>query len=52
MAGKYKGHVEHEGVHKKTSQGNSRSSRSFSKCMMNKNKRRSTKRYRGQGGLR
>jgi len=35
----------HESFPKKTSIGRKR----FSKCMLNKNKRRSYKRYRGQG---
>jgi len=49
MATKVKGHVTHVGVHKKTSQGRKRKLGSLSKCMMNKHKRRSWKRYRGQG---
>lgn len=39
----------HEPVHKKTSQGRKRRMGSVSLTMMNKDKRRSWKRYRGQG---
>jgi hypothetical protein len=49
MAAKAKGHVSHVGVHKKTSQGRKRKLGSLSVSMMNKSKRRSWKRYRGQG---
>jgi len=49
MAAKVKGHTIHVGVHKKTSQGRKRRLGSFSISMMNKSKRRSWKRYRGQG---
>ncbi|NNE31435.1 MAG: hypothetical protein HKN40_03600 [Winogradskyella sp.] len=44
MAKKWKEHTEHEGTFHKTSIG-----RSPSKCKMNKSKRRSWKKYRGQG---
>ena len=49
MAAKAKGYSAHVGVHKKTSIGGHRRSGSFSVTMMNKHKRRSHKRYRGQG---
>ena len=44
MAKKFKDHLEHEAVFHKTSIG-----RYPSKCKMNKSKRRSFKKYRGQG---
>ena len=44
MARKWKEHMEHEAIFNKTSIG-----RHPSKCKMNKSKRRSFKKYRGQG---
>jgi hypothetical protein len=44
MARKWKEHIEHEPIFHKTSIG-----RHPSKCKMNKSKRRSWKKYRGQG---
>jgi hypothetical protein len=49
MAAKAKGYAEHIRKHKKTSIGSSRRLGSISTCMMNKSKRSSFKKYRGQG---